>query len=133
MNVLDVNTVNQRNLYPAAMGVTIGQSAGANNQTAIPSVAGATPSASDSSEVAKSVSIGGQASPVIGALVFIALIVALSFLSKRIGEETSFSNIRVSPFNILIVSLAAIIGIPVWKYAFTKLPVPGVSTWVHSV
>lgn len=134
MNVLDVNTINQRNLYPAALGVTTGQSAGANNQSAIPAtgVANAT-GGGESSEVAKAISIGGQASPVIGALVFIALIVGLSFLAKHVGEETEFRNIRVSPFNILIVSLAAIIGVPVWKYAFTKLPIPGVSTWVQSV
>lgn len=132
MNVLDVNSVNMRNMYPASLGVTIGQSAGANNQTAIPSINGATPSASDSSEVGRAVSIGGQANPVIGALVFIALIVALKFISQKFGSETGFSNIRVSPFNILIVSLAGIIGIPVWKYVFTKFPVPGVSTWVHS-
>lgn len=132
MNVLDVNTVNQRNLYPAAMGVTVGQSAGANNQN-VSNMNGVTPSAGDSGEVANAVSIGGQASPAIGALVFIAMIVALSFISKRVGGETGFSNIRVSPFNILIVSLAAVIGIPVWKYAFTKLPIPGVSTWVHGV
>ena len=131
MNVLDVNTINQRNLYPAAMGVTVGQSAGANNQN-ISAMNGATPSTGDSGEVSQAVSIGGQASPVIGALVFIALIVALKFVSQRVGSETGFSNIRVSPFNILIVSLAAVIGIPVWKYVFTKFPVPGVSTWVHS-
>jgi hypothetical protein len=133
MNVLDVNSINLRNMYPAARGVTTGQSGGANNQTAIPQVAGATSSASDSGDVAKSLSIGGQASPAIGALVFIALIVGLGFAAQRFGTVDEFKNIRVTPFNVLIISLAAVIGIPVWKYAFTKLPVPAVSTWVHSV
>src|SRR3954471_19031785 len=126
MNVLDVNTVNQRNLYPAALGVTLGQQGGAGNQSMAAAVANATATPNDSSEVSKSIAIGGQASPAIGALVFIGLIVGLAFLARRIGEETEFRNIRVSPFNILIVSLASIIGIPVWKYAFTKMPVPGV-------
>jgi hypothetical protein len=133
MNVLDVNTVNQRNLYPAALGVTVGQQAGANNQAAIGGVQNATPSAGDSAEVSRAVSIGGQASPAIGALVFIGLIVGLAFLARKIGEETEFRNVRVSPFNVMIISLAAIIGVPVWKYAFTKFPIPGVSTWVQSV
>lgn len=133
MNVLDTNTVNMRNLYPAALGVTIGQSGGANNQTAVGRVNGATSTSGADGEISQSVSVGGQANPAIGALVFIALIVGLGFAAKRFGTVEEFRNIRVSPFNVLIISLAAIIGIPVWKFAFTKIPVAGVSTWVHSV
>lgn len=134
MNVLDTNTVNMRNLYPAALGVTVGQSGGANNQSAPHRINGATPSGEGASdEVSQSLSIGGQASPVIGALVFIGLIIGLAFVAKRVGSVEEFKNIRVSPFNVLIISLAAIIGIPVWKFAFTKFPIPGVSTWVQTV
>ncbi len=134
MNVLDVNTINLRNAYPTALGNTTGVSGGANNQSAIPSqINGATATAGDSGEVSNSLSVGAQASPVIGAVVFLAMIIALAFLAKRFGGEEEFRNVRVSPYNVLIVSLAAIIGIPVWKYAFTKLPLPGVSTWVQSV
>lgn len=135
MNVLDVNTINLRNAYPTAVGHTVGVAGSANNQTAASQ--GAAPSSemmsnADHPEVARSLSIGGQANPVLGGLVFLALIVGLSLLAKRVGTADDFRNIRVSPYNVLIVSMAAIIGMPVWKYIFTKFPIPGVSTWVAS-
>ena len=121
-----------RNLYPAALGATVGQTGGAMNQSAAHRVNGVTGGSGDA-ETNAAVTVGGQANPAIGALVFIGLIVGLAFVAKRVGTETGFSNIRVSPFNVLVISLAAIIGVPVWKYVFTKVPVPGVSTWVQTV
>lgn len=133
MNVLDTNNVNLRNLYPAAMGRTVGQAGSANNQSLQSQANGATPTTQGEHEVNQSLSVGGQASPVVGALVFVSLIVALGFLAKRVGSVDEFRNIRVSPFNVLIISLACIIGVPVWKFALTKFPIPGVSTWVQTV
>jgi hypothetical protein len=129
MNTLDVNTINMRNAYPTGLGNTTGIAGSANNQTGVPysrmSQVPNTGGAVDSPEVSHSLSVGGQANPVIGGIVFLALIVGLAFLEE-------FRNIRVSPYNVLIVSMAAIIGMPIWKYVFTKFPVPGVSTWVAS-
>lgn len=130
MNGLDVNTVNLRNVYSSALGHTIGQAGTAANQTAIPTMSAA-PTTDDAAQHA-ALSIGGQANPVIGAVVFIVLIVVLAFAAKKFGTADEFKNIRVSPYNVLLVSMAAIIGMPVWKWAFTRFPVPGVSTWVAS-
>lgn len=137
MNVLDVNTVNLRNVYGTALGQTTGQSGSANNQTAMQGSGGMAsannvPAVTDSPEVSRSLAIGGQANPVIGGVVFLALIVGLAFIAKRVGTADEFRNIRTSPYNVLLISMAAIIGMPIWKYVFTRFPVPGVSTWVAS-
>lgn len=136
MNFLDVNTVNLRNIYGTALGNTTGQVGTSANQTAMPVTggmnAGAVPTNQGDAAQSQALTVGGQANPVIGAVVFLALIVGLGFLAKRIGSVDDFKNIKVSPFNVLIISLAAIIGMPIWKWTFTRFPVPGVSTWVAS-
>jgi len=126
MNVLDVNQINLRNAYPTAVGRTIGQ-----NGTAMRMANEPTDVASeDHSEVAKAVSIGGQSSAVIGGVVFLALLLGLMFLAKRVGTDDDFRSIKPSAYNVLTISLAAIVGIPIWKFLVTKFPIPGVSTWV---
>ena len=126
MNVLDVNQINLRNAYPTAVGRTIGQ-----NGTAMRMANEPTDVASeDHSEVAKAVSIGGQSSAVIGGVVFLALLLGLMFLAKYVGTDDDFRSIKPSAYNVLTISLAAIVGIPVWKFLVTKFPIPGVSTWV---
>ena len=126
MNVLDVNQINLRNAYPTAIGRTIGQ-----NGTAMRMANEPTDVASeDHSEVAKAVSIGGQSSAVIGGVVFLALLLGLMFLAKYVGTDDDFRSIKPSAYNVLTISLAAIVGIPVWKFLVTKFPIPGVSTWV---
>lgn len=131
MNVLDVNTTNLRNLYPTALGNTIGQAGSAQNQTGVPAGVSNAPSGVDAVQE-QALSIGGQANPVIGGIVFIALIVGLGLLARKVGTIDDFKNVRVTPYNVLIVSMAAIIGMPIWKWFFTRFPVPGVSTWVAS-
>lgn len=133
MNFLDVNTVNLRNVYGTALGNTTGQVASSGNQTAMPrGGGGAVPTTQGDSAQSAALSIGGQANPVVGAIVFLMLIVGLAFLSRRVGSVDDFKNIRVSPYNILITTLAVIIGMPIFKWGFTRFPVPGVSTWVAS-
>lgn len=134
MNVLDVNSVNLRNLYSTAPGNRTSMAGTANNQTA--QVAGTSDngSPSGSPEVDRALSIGNQGNAVIGAVVFLVMLLGLMILAKRFGSEGgSFSNIQLSAYNVVIIGLAAIVGVPVWKWIFTRFPIPGVSTWVHSV
>jgi hypothetical protein len=133
MNVLDVNTVNLRNLYPTAIGQTVSQSGTSANQSPSPagvSAGNASPQTTGgATPVDHAASIGGQSSAIVGGLVFLALLVGLMFFAKRVGSDTDFSNIKLSAFNVLVISLAALIGLPVWKYLFTRFPVPALSTW----
>src|SRR5512146_228222 len=80
--------------------------------------------------VDEALQIGGQGSPLMGLAVFGVLAAGLYLIAKHTGEDGSFSSIKGSAYNALFISLVAVTGIPVWKFLFTRLKVPGVSTWV---
>ncbi len=62
-----------------------------------------------------------------------ALVAVTMWLAHRASVgDGQFANIKATAYNALIVGWLAILSIPVWKFVFTKLKVPGVSTWVHS-
>ena len=76
--------------------------------------------------------IGGQPNVLIAGLVFVAFLVLLVFTAKRVGDESEFRNIKGSVYNVLIIGLAAVIALPVFKYFFTRFNVPGLSAWVQA-
>lgn len=126
MNVLDVNTFNLRNVYPTAMGMTTGQNGSSMDQQ----VSDVAPSNGNApTPVDQAAMIGGQGSAVIAGVIFLALLVGLMFLAKRLGTDENFSSIKPSAYNVLTISLAALVGLPIWKYIFTRFPIPGISTW----
>lgn len=123
-----VNTVPAANVYPGAGGPTLG-----NMYQVMPNVNAEEYSINPNDmHVQEALQIGGQASPLMGLVVFVLMIVALTYIFGRYGGEGAFSNIKGSAYNVLLISLVAVAGIPVWKYAFTRIKVPGVSTWVLS-
>lgn len=122
-----VNYIAAKNIYPGFGGETVGNIAtGGIGKTSedITSL---------DQDVEQALSIGGSASPLMGMFAFGVLIVGLMLLARHLGEEKEFSNLKLSFYNIVMTSLVAVAGIPLWKYIFTKVKVPGVSTWVLSV
>ncbi len=81
-------------------------------------------------ETAPAVPLGN---PLAGLVVFGALVVAIMLVAQRYGEAGEFANLRASAYNVLLVSLIAVAGIPVWKFLLARFRVPGVSEWVLSV
>lgn len=66
-----------------------------------------------------------QANPVTGAVVFIALVALLMALVHHFGaEDGDFRNLKASFYNVVIVSLVATAGIPLWKTLFAQM-----ATW----
>lgn len=125
----DINFTNLRNIYPSATGQTAAVGGTGSNQAASTGLGGvARTDAPD--PVSRAVAIGGQSSPVIAGLVLAALLIGFMFLAKRLGTDDDFRSIRPTIYNGLTISAAAIIFIPLWKYLFTRFPVPGASTWV---
>ncbi len=127
------NGFTYRDAYPTATGSTIGQYAtGANPGGPVAPgsrvAAGTAPMEND--EVAQAAAIGGQINPIIGGLIFIALVFGLMFLAKRLGTDDDFKSLKPSVYNVLTVSLAAAAGLPLLKYAAVKVKIPGVSTWI---
>jgi len=135
-----VDEVNMGNVY-ARSGPSIGLRATApyvggvaapgGGQT-VPAASSA-PSTAGDQVVAKAFMVGNQGSIVSAFLVILALLVLLMFSAKKLGGEGEFSNIKMSFYNVLVISLAAIIGIPLFKALFTYIPVPGISKYALSV
>ena len=124
-----INYLSLRNIYPTAPGDTLGNYV----TVADPDDTAESVTTRSNEEVEQALTIGGQANPLTGMLVFGALVVVLMLIAQRMGDADEFRNLRLSAYNVLITSLIAVAGIPVWKTVFTKVKVPGVSTWVLSV
>lgn len=117
-----------RNIYPTMGEATLGDVATGDGMGPMPGAVEA-----GTADVEKALSVGGQANPLVGALVFLALLVATMWVMARFGRDGEFSNIKASAYNALTISWVAILGIPIFKFIFTRFPLPGVSSWVHSV
>lgn len=77
--------------------------------------------------------LGGQSAPLAGLAVFVVLLFVLMFTASKIGDQAEFKNIKASFYNVLVITLAVIIGVPLFKFAFARVQVPGVSAWVASI
>ncbi len=89
---------------------------------------------------------GGQAAPQLpagslpaGLLVFAALVAITMFVVHKWGAaDSDFANIRASAYNIFIIALIAVVGIPVLKIGFYQLAQMNVPladhawTWVQT-
>jgi hypothetical protein len=117
-----------RSVYPTAQG----QSLGTAGSSATPPIAGSTNAGTGKnppSQVAMAATVGASGNPLMAWGILIILLFALMFIAKRVGSEQSeFASIKMSFYNVIVISLAAVIGINFFKLVFTKFPVPGIST-----
>lgn len=119
------NEVGARNVYPSAGGATTGTRAGAFTPYT---------SGSPGSEVAPNASGGFIGKPLSWWFIIVALTVALMWTAQRYGSEAEqFKNVRLSVYNIVVISLAAMIGFGAFKVIFGKVRVPGLSDYVQAV
>ncbi len=124
------NTVPARNAYPTFDGGTsLGDYATSpfafdgNNQVANDKV-------SDNA-VDKALAVGMAGEPIRWWVSLVVLLIVLMYFSQKFdGGEGNYSNLRLSAYNIVTVTLSAIIGLSIFKVVFTKFPVPGLSTVV---
>lgn len=65
--------------------------------------------------------------------VLAALLFGLMFAAKKAGQDSEFGNLRLSFYNILTVTLAAAVGIGFLKVVFTRVTVPGLSTYIQAL
>lgn len=69
--------------------------------------------------------------PVAWWFAFAVLLLGLMFLAKKTGAE-GFSNIKMSFYNILVIGLAAILGISLLKAISMLFPVKGLTGFILS-
>lgn len=124
------NQVDARNVYGTAGGPTVGTRASAFT----PYTAGA-----PGSEVAPPGASGGNGNGVFGKplswwFLLVVLLVALMWTAQRFGSVgEDFKNVKLSVYNIVVISLAAMIGFGAFKVIFGKFKVPGLSDYVQAV
>jgi len=86
-------------------------------------VVAATPARQEAQQAQAAVTVGGV-SPLTGLLIFGALVAVVMYLAQRVGEPEDFRNLRASAYNVLLISLIALAGLPVLKTVIQLLPVP---------
>jgi hypothetical protein len=74
--------------------------------------------------------IGGAPSVLVAGLTFVGLLIVLMFVGHQLDGEEQFKNIKVSFYNVILISLAAVIGLPLMKFLFSKVPISALRNWV---
>lgn len=137
------NTGYVRQLYPEAGGATVGVAAsplspyafgtrGGSSSPANTLVDSGRGSAIVAGTAAQTGAAAGAVSatshPITWLFVLAILLVALMWVAERFGsEKADFKNLKLSAYNIIVISLAAIIGINVFKAAFGRFHLDGLS------
>ncbi len=116
--------------YPAYGGPTLGEVGSAPAMTDAPDPV----NTASKNEVVQAQAVGGLGNPLVWWAVLVAMLFGLMFIAKRWGSEASeFASIKLSVYNIVVITLAAIIGINFFKMVFTRFKVPGLTTMVQAV
>lgn len=138
------NPVSARNVYPTSRGPTIAGAAatlspfdtsamGDMSGSASIQADGSVSSADANSAASAAASRGFMGQPLTWFLVLFALLIGMRFVGGKLGDKEDFRNIRVTVHNILVISLASIIGIGFLKVVFNYWKVPGLTTYINAV
>lgn len=127
-----INFVPGRNVYPFMMGGSLAQIAGATSDYHATADATTEGIVNQTSTGAEDKPAGNPAAQgkFITWLVLLGLLVLLMFGVQKFGsgeQGSQFANIKLSAFNILVISFAAVIGITFFRLLFTRFYIPNVS------
>jgi hypothetical protein len=141
LRMLGVNDFPRRGLYPTAAGPTLGTRSTSLTPYDLQDEGG--PASESGAIVDGNVttdpgSAGVNSAGIIGQplswwFVLVALLVGTMFAAKKLGAGEEFRNVKMSVYNVIVISLAAIIGIGFFKVAFNKFKVPGLTTFINAV
>lgn len=122
------NFTKLKNVYPTAAGGSLGQVGG------ISQVGGGSNPTKNADATSVQTPMVGTAAVSSGGtsalywVAIVALLIGLMWFSQRWGSEgKQFSDLRLSIYNIFVITLAAIVGLASMKALFTKFPVRGLS------
>ena len=127
------NPTAMRDVYPAAPGNTLGAAVGAGSLVTTSSTPAASAVSTGASAPTSAAPTGLTGQPLTWWATLIVLFIALGFVARKAGNEGEFTNLKVSAYNILMITFAAIIGIAGMKALFARFQVPGISTLVAAV
>ena len=130
------NTVPVRNVYGAATGSTLGQVSAPMSPASLSGTYSQAPASSDNptqGEPAASNGGGALAQPLTWLVILALLLVGFKFLSHKAGDGGQFANLKVTIWNVVLIALAATVGIAFFKVVFGRIRVPGLSDLVAAV
>lgn len=140
MQINAINTIPTRNVYGQAAGATLGVQSTAYSPYDTNSVqAGAMDASGGTASTTAVATAGAVASkgflgqPFTWWLLLLSLLIGLKFVAAKLGDGEEFKSIRVSMHNVIIISLASVIGIGFMKVVFNRWPIPGLTTFVNAV
>src|ERR1700690_1960603 len=59
---------------------------------------------------------GGSSSVLVAGVTFVGLLLVVMFAGHALDGKENFKNIKVSFYNVILISLAAVVGLPVMKF-----------------
>lgn len=125
------NTVSARNVYSTNRASTIGQRASAMSSAAY--ATGAYSQATGQGGAPGPAASGGVFSkPLTWLAVVVAVVFALHWIARKTGKEGEFANVRLTAYNVLQVSLMAVVGIVFLKWIFNRVQVPGLTDLINA-
>lgn len=128
---LNINGTTVRDVYPNAPGATTASLAAA--QTVDSNQGSDMPSAEAGAVRPALNAMAGRGimgQPLTWWAIIAAMLFALMYAAKRTGQASEFGNIKLSAYNILTITMAAMIGMALFKVLFTRVRVPGLSDFV---
>jgi hypothetical protein len=128
-NAATDNPTPSANVYPRDGGSSLGVAASGNSLVTTAAGSGANSTA----DVPATATGGVLGQPLTWWGGLIVLFIVLGMVAKRAGNESEFGNLKVSAYNIVMITIAAIIGIAGFKVLFTRFQVPGISALVLAV
>jgi hypothetical protein len=136
---LAANDLPARSVYPTAGGGTLGSRSTAASPYSIGDASGQSAAlggdgASTTAENADSLTSGGVlGQPLAWWALLLALLYGVRFIGAKLGSGEEFRNLKVSVFNIVTVSLMAVVGIGFLKVVVNRFKVPGLTPFVNAV
>lgn len=125
-----INTLPGGNVYP---WMNSGSSSSLGDRASAMSSFPGSPSREDKDAAAGAPdpnTVGGSTSVLGAGLTFVGMLLVLMFVGHQLDGKEEFKNIKVSFYNVIVISLAAVIGIPLMKFLFNKVPIPAIKNWV---
>jgi hypothetical protein len=127
------NNVQARSLYPAARGNSTAAVASAATAPAPNDNAPGTMKPGAQSQVDMAFITSARGRPIVALFILILLLVTLKFVGQHVAKpDDGLGGIKVTFYNVMVISLAAVIGIPVYKLLASFKPIPGLTAWIFA-
>lgn len=127
-----INTIPGGNVYP---WLNSGSSTSLGDRASAMSSFPGSPTKEDTAEAPGTPTpntLGGAPSLLVAGLTFVGLLVVLMFAGHALDGKENFKNIKVSFYNVILISLAAVVGLPLMKFLFAKVPITALRNWVNA-